>query len=183
MAETTTLRAIQDVTVTFSDDTGTPKTYVFKLTEGTITIEDGFYNVIVPTEASGAPISGAAARAAGVGGMCGFTVSGKLFDTGANASEGVYIDLVRNDGYAGASWTMTKLSPDSDLIIGGIWDVAIAVGNVGSGAEAKGTTYTFGACRKEGGARIEITRDGGAMISGDTWRSLELVHYTTARLS
>lgn len=179
MAATKVLLAIHDVTVRFKSGDETPNTLDFVLTEGSITIQDGGFNSIMATDADGTNLEASSPRKAGVAQYAGFTINGKLFDPGKNASSAVYADLVRNEGVCGG-WTQTIVPIDDG--INPIWDADIIIGDRSTDAELKGTTFAFANVQKQGpGLGFDISRDGGAMVSGHEWQSLTSVHYASTR--
>ena len=171
MAETTIDLSVNDVTLTFTDGTGT---YAARLTEGTITIYQGEWDTFMSTNADGSPVTGGAPRKAGVRQMAGFTLNCSLFDVGDNATDETYQDIRTNDGHVGSTWTSTTSSPDDEITT---WDASIVVADRGS---VKGATYAFTDVRLEGSPDIEITRDGG-WKANDTWRQTTAVKYTPTR--
>lgn len=113
MAETTDFRIQNDFTLTVADDSGTPKTYSFRIEPGVGSVKvqaEAFADVQQMTSAgvmTGIPRKGTQARHAE------FQVSkARVNDPGVNAAEAVAIDIAGNDGYFASTWVSTVLGVD-----------------------------------------------------------------------
>jgi hypothetical protein len=175
MAETTIPLAGKDVTLTIKDADSPVQSYTVALTEGTLTLIDGEYEHLVAVGMDGVPLSGTAPRQAGVRRRCGVVLNCKLFDAGDNASDVTFLDIIRNDGVWGTNFVST--SPTVETTVGTV-DVEVLVANRGA---IKGATYAFPDCRIQGNLQVEVSRDGGWLVSGLEMESTTQVKFTSTR--
>lgn len=176
MPETVIPLAGKDVTLTIKDaKSPTVQSYTVALTEGTMTLIDGEYEHMIAIGMDGVPITGTAPRQAGVRRRCGATISAKLFDAGDNSADITLLDIIRNDGTWGSNFTSTTSTVETTV---GTVNVDILVANRGA---VKGATYRIPNARIAGNLQVDITRDGGWLVSGLEFESMTDVKFTATR--
>lgn len=173
MAETRSHIMPGDATITIQDASGTPKTYSVVVQNGGFSPIDGEYEHVFPVDAGGVPLSGGIPRQSGVRSLCGFKFSGTVWDAGDNSSDANLADIVRWDGYVGASWTSTTSSPDSTIKT---VDVKVVWADRGA---VKGATWLYPNCRIE--SAFEPTAGPDGLKVDITFRSLTAVKPTITR--
>lgn len=175
MAETTIPLAGKDVTVTIKDGDSPINSYAVKLTEGTLTLIDGEYEELVALGMDGVPLASTAPRQAGVRRRCGVVLNCKIFDAGDNSTDIVFPDIAKMDGVWASNFVSTTGTVETTM---GTVDIDVLVADRGT---IKGATYSFPDCRVQGNMQIEVSREGGFLVSGLEWQSTTTVKYTQTR--
>jgi len=105
MAETNNFMVTRGTVLRITDGTGSPKTYDFKLTEGTVEIANAGFDEHRMTNTDGD--LGDIVKKGRQTGESTITINAKAFDPGDNSSEAVMIDVAAGTGYFGSTWTTT----------------------------------------------------------------------------
>jgi hypothetical protein len=175
MSETNIPLAGKDVTVTIKDADSPIQSYAVKLTEGTLTLIDGEYEELVALGMDGVPLSSTAPRQAGVRRRCGVVLNCKVFDAGDNAASITFPDIVKMDGLWATNFVSTTGTVETTM---GTVHIDVLVADRGA---IKGATYRFPDCRIQGNLQMEVSREGGFLVSGLEWQSTTTVKYTQTR--
>lgn len=149
MAETTNFPVMRGTVLRISDATGTPKTYDFILTEGTVEISNAGFEEHRMTNTDGDLLD--IVKKGRQTGESTITISAKVFDPGDNALEAVMVDIFVNDGYFASDWATTGDS-NSDFKQ---FTAALIIP-----ASGGGKTYTMTKAHAKSGFTLSMAPDG-----------------------
>ena len=149
MAETANFPVMRGTVLRITDDTGSPKTYDFILTEGTVELSNAGWEEHRMSNTDGD--LGSIIKKGKQTGESTITVNAKVHDPGANATEAVMVDIFAASGYFAATWTSTG-SGTSDFKQ---FTAALIIPASGGGA-----TYTMTNCHAKSGFTLSMAPDG-----------------------
>jgi len=150
MAEQTYFHTLRGATLKFKDATATPKEYTIRLTSGQAAITAGGFTIVRMKDAAGDFIG--PARKGEVANPSTVSISGALFDPGANSTEAVLFDIMNSSGYFASTWVSTDT--DSDLET---FDFTLTLADSGTN---KGAVYQLSDCVVQPGYSMNPARDG-----------------------
>ena len=149
MAETTNFPVMRGTVLRISDATGTPKTYDFILTEGTVEISNAGYEEHRMTNTDGDLLD--IVKKGRQTGESTITINAKAFDPGGNATEAVMVDIFAGSGYFSTDWVTTGDS-NSDFKQ---FTAALIIP-----ASGGGKTYTMTKAHAKSGFTLSMAPDG-----------------------
>ena len=149
MAETTNFPVMRGTVLRITDATGSPKTYDFILTEGTVEIANAGYEEHRMTNTDGDLLT--IVKKGRQTGESTITINAKVFDPGANASEAVMVDIFAGTGYFGSTWATTG-NANSDFKQ---FTAALIIP-----ASGGGKTYTMTNAHAKSGFTLSMAPDG-----------------------
>ena len=149
MAETTNFPVTRGTVLRISDATGTPKTYDFILTEGTVEISNAGFEEHRMTNTDGDLLD--IVKKGRQTGESTITINSKVFDPGGNATEAVMVDIFVNDGYFASDWATTG-NANSDFKQ---FTAALIIP-----ASGGGKTYTMTKAHAKSGFTLSMAPDG-----------------------
>ena len=149
MAETTNFPVMRGTILRITDGTGSPKTYDFILTEGTVEIANAGFDEHRMTNTNGDLLD--IVKKGRQTGESTITISAKVFDPGDNSSEAVMVDVFANSGYFASDWTTTGDS-NSDFKQ---FTAALIIP-----ASGGGKTYTMTKAHAKSGFTFSMAPDG-----------------------
>ena len=149
MAETTNFPVMRGTVLRISDATGTPVTYDFILTEGTVEISNAGFEEHRMTNTDGDLLD--IVKKGRQTGESTITISAKVFDPGDNSTEAVMVDVFAGTGYFGSTWATTGDS-NSDFKQ---FTAALIIP-----ASGGGKTYTMTKAHAKAGVTLSMAPDG-----------------------
>jgi hypothetical protein len=149
MAETTNFPVMRGTVLRITDATGSPKTYDFILTEGTVEISNAGFEEHRMTNTDGDLLD--IVKKGRQTGESTITISAKVFDPGDNSTEAVMVDVFANSGYFASDWATTGDS-NSDFKQ---FTAALIIP-----ASGGGKTYTMTKAHAKSGFTLSMAPDG-----------------------
>tara|TARA_Y100001963_G_C6758392_1_gene438117 strand:+ start:1418 stop:1918 length:501 start_codon:yes stop_codon:yes gene_type:complete len=149
MAETTNFPVMRGTIFRITDGSGTPKTYDFILTEGTIELSNAGWEEHRMSNTDGDLLT--IVKKGKQTGESTITINAKAFDPGGNASEAVMVDIFAASGYFGSDWSTTGNS-NSDFKQ---FTAALIIP-----ASGGGKTYTMTNAHAKSGFTLSMAPDG-----------------------
>jgi hypothetical protein len=149
MAETTNFPVMRGTVLRITDATGSPKTYDFILTEGTVEISNAGFEEHRMTNTDGDLLD--IVKKGRQTGESTITISAKVFDPGDNSTEAVMVDVFANAGYFASDWATTGDS-NSDFKQ---FTAALIIP-----ASGGGKTYTMTKAHAKSGFTLSMAPDG-----------------------